>query len=480
MTPEFYLDLSNIKIGIKQGHADISFQDVYKAFNYFFSEEYENIIPGQSVEKLKSKSEKYTENIFNNIISVYDYNQDIERQSKQIKEINYVKINAFLKNLKEIIPENIQYLRKEDMVDLDGTENEINSALFKRNKFGLYFNAFDEVLLYEIIAFNKLLEEFHMEINILLGMLEGKYSYDEYHLRTFEILKKGKVPKELNIFYEIQKFNKNIKFPLFKNVLLNRISIFKQWLREGKMNCYHLPLFTNPELFIYCIKMHFCQKYYGENDYSKVTPEMINLKFITTRFPTYEELAENEKEFNYYNTIYHNEIIWVDGLVLNNASIDPSNKHLIFSNLENDLKQKLNIVGIVYNIRRFENNDQHENEEENEEEEEEEEEEEGEKEQNEENDEKKENKGKSDEDKVYKKIMKKNKEEIFQEDNQSVKIYIYGNKGNVMTNKYYNEDPIGFFEFKMINNDINGQGFINENNIRITIDDYDDFEQSST
>ena len=47
-------------------------------------------------------------------------------------------------------------------------------------------------------------------------------------------------------------------------------------------------------------------------------------------------------------------------------------------------------------------------------------------------------------------------------------------------NKYYNEDPIGFFEFKMINNDINGQGFINENNIRITIDDYDDFEQSST
>ena len=106
------------------------------------------------------------------------------------------------------------------------------------------------------------------EINILLGMLEGKYAYDEYHLKSFEILGKSKVPKELNIFYEIQNFNKNIKFPLFKNVLLNRISIFKEWLREGKMNCYHLPLFTNIELFIYCIKMHFCQKYYGENDYS--------------------------------------------------------------------------------------------------------------------------------------------------------------------------------------------------------------------
>ena len=51
---------------------------------------------------------------------------------------------------------------------------------------------------------------------------------------------------------------------------------------DGILNCFHLPLFTNIELFIYCIKMHFCQKYYGENDYSKVTPEMINLKFIST------------------------------------------------------------------------------------------------------------------------------------------------------------------------------------------------------
>ena len=101
---------------------------------------------------------------------------------------------------------------------------------------------------------------------------------------------------------------------------------------------------------MYCIRMHFCQKYYGENDYAKVTPEMINLKFISTRFQTYQELESNEKELNYYNTVYHNEIIWVDGLVLNNASIDPSNRHLIFSNLQSNLKQKLNIVGIVYNV----------------------------------------------------------------------------------------------------------------------------------
>ena len=75
--------------------------------------------------------------------------------------------------------------------------------------------------------------------------------------------------------------------------------------------------------------------------------------------------------------------------------------------------------------------------------------------------------------------MEENKQEEFKSENQSVKIYIYGNKGNVMVNKYYNDDPIGFFEFKMINSDINGQSFINENDIKVTIDDYDDFVKNS-
>ena len=74
--------------------------------------------------------------------------------------------------------------------------------------------------------------------------------------------------------------------------------------------------------------------------------------------------------------------------------------------------------------------------------------------------------------------MEENKEEIKNE-NQSVKIYIYGNTGNVMVNRFYNEEPIGFFEFKMINSDISGQSFINENDIKITIDDYDDFAKNS-
>ena len=41
---------------------DLSFDDVYKAFNYFYSEEYESLLPSQSIEELKSKNEKYFTN----------------------------------------------------------------------------------------------------------------------------------------------------------------------------------------------------------------------------------------------------------------------------------------------------------------------------------------------------------------------------------------------------------------------------------
>ena len=478
MSTEFYLDLSNIKISIRNNHSDLTFNDIYRAFNHFFSEEYENLLPGQTIEKLKSKSEKYTENIFNNVISVSDYNQDIELPIKSRDEIDFTKIYTNLTKFRELVPENIPYLHQEDIVDVEGKENDINAALFKKNKYGLFFNSFDESLLYEIVDFNKRLDELNKELNILLGMLKGTYVYDEYHLKVFDILGKNRVPKELNIFYEIQNYNKNIKFNLYKEVLFNRISLFKTWLKEGNMKCYHLPLFTNIELFMYCIKMHFSQKYYGENDYSKVTPEMINLKFITTRYATYDELANSEKDLNYYNSIYHNEIIWVDGLILNNATIDASNKHLIFNNLQSNVKQKLNIVGIAYTVKRFENADDNEQEEEEEEEEEEENEENKEKEENEEKKENEENKEKTEEEKKYEEILEENKEEI-KNKNQSMKIYIYGNTGNVMVNRFYNEEPIGFFEFKMINSDISGQSFINENDIKITIDDFDDFAKNS-
>ena len=483
MSPEFYLDIGNIKVNIKQSHPDLTFEEIYKTFEHFFSEEYENLIPNQSIEELKEKNEKYTNIVFDNIVNVIDYNQG-KNNLKNHNNIDYSKIHIILTKFRELIPNNIQYQHREDTIDLENKENEINASLFKKNKFGLYFNAFDESLLYEIIYLNNKLGRLHNELDILIGMLEGKFAYDNYHFNIFEVLGKGRVPKELNIFYDINHFNRNIKFSLYKEVLLNRISIFKKWLSDGNLKYYHLPLFNNIELFIYTLKMNFCRKYYGENDYSKITPEMLILKFISTKYPTYEELISNEKDYNYYNNVYHNEIIWVDGLVLNNATIDPTNKHLLFSNLQNNIKQKLNIVGITYTIQHHENDDFYENYEENEniEENEEEQQEEEEEEHNEEEEKKEEKNDEKEEKEENNKNEEKKegenkgkKQEEFKSENQSVKIYIYGNKKSILTNKYYKEDPIGFFEFRMFNSDLNGQNYIYEHEINVTIEDYDDF-----
>ena len=487
MSPEFYLDIGNIKINIKQSHTDLTFEEIYKDFDHFFSEEYENLIPNQSIEELKEKNEKYTDNIFKNIIDVIDYSHEKSNINNQ-RLIDYSKLYIMLTKFKEMIPTFIKYMHEEDVIDLENKENEINASLFKKNKFGLYFNPFDESLLYEIIHFNKNLGVMHGELDLLIGMLEGKLAYDNYHINVFEILGKGKVPKELNVFYDINYFNRNIRFSLYKEVLLNRISIFKQWINNGSLKYYHLPVFSNIDLFIYTLKMHFCRKYYGENDYAKITPDMITLKFISTKFPTYEELASNEKDLNYYNTVYHNEIIWVDGLVLNNATIDPTNKHLLFSNLQNNVKQKLNLVGISciiqhnendefsdnIEIENFEENEEEEEEEEEKEKEEEEKEEEEEEEKKDENDKKKEKKDDENKEKEEKNEQE-NIPEDYKNENQSVKIYIYGNKKDLICNKYYKEDPIGFFEFRMFNSDLNGQNYIFEHNIRVTVEDYDDF-----
>ena len=56
-----------------------------------------------------------------------------------------------------------------------------------------------------------------------------------------------------------------------------------------------------------------------------------------------------------------------------------------------------------------------------------------------------------------------------------MKIYIYGNKNDLLSNKYYKEEPFGFFEFRMFNSDLNGQNYIFEHDIKVTVEDYDDF-----
>ena len=58
---------------------------------------------------------------------------------------------------------------------------------------------------------------------------------------------------------------------------------------------------------------------------------------------------------------------------------------------------------------------------------------------------------------------------------KQIKINIYENKKDLIINKYYKEEPIGFFEFRMFNSDLNWQNYFYEHEINVIIEDYDDF-----
>ena len=229
-------------------------------------------------------------------------------------------------------------------------------------------------------------------------------------------------------------------------IIQKRISLFKEWIRNGNLNYYHLPIFSNVELFIYCLKMNFCRKYYGDNDYSKITPDRIIIKFIQTKFKTFEELSSNEKALKYYKNMYKNEIIWVDGFILNNAYISEDGK-LIFNNSKKNIKNKMNIVGVTYNIEQFfeDNNSESESNS-----------------GDEDNEEESENKEKN--------IIDEKNDLI--KDNK-IKVSIYGNGNQCLNNKYYDNQSIGYLEFESGENF--EQDFVHENDIKITIEELGDF-----
>jgi len=224
----------------------------------------------------------------------------------------------------------------------------------------------------------------------------------------------------------------------------------KDWLKEGNLNCYHLPIFTNLELFIHTLKMNFCRKYYGENDFSKITPDRVILKFIHTKFKSFKDLSSNEKVLKYYKNIYKNEIIWADGFVLNNAFISENGK-INFNNQEKNIKNKMNIIGITYTIEQFFEENVNESE------------------TNSINDEDEEEEEKSE---------SKEKESVSEEKNKikdnKLKVYIYGNGDQCLYNKYFENETIGYVEFEFDSDEKIEQDFIYKNDIKITIEDLED------
>ena len=444
---EHYLNINDLQIKASQlpVNNDIFFKDIYKAFNSIFSSNFENILLVNDSIEISNMEIQFGNQILENIYNVLNTNIINNNKINEERKWNFnmSKINQLLLKMDENIPYDIPYLVKENAVELDNQEA-IDPSLFKKNKYGIYNNGLDEILNYELVLFNKKLAKIHQDISNIKNIIKGEFNYKKEFFDIFNALNKSCVPSILNIYNDISYLNTPLNISKYMKIIKNRISLYKEWLRGGCLNCYHLPIFTNIQLFIYCLKMNFCRKYYGDNNYSKITPDRIMLKFIYTKFKTYEDLSSNEKSMKYYKNLYKNEIIWVDGLMLNNANINVFGT-IIINNKQKNLKNKMNIVGITYNVEQFFENNNDESESVS---------------LDEEDEENSEFKDKESEEQLFKKDYK-------------IKVYIYGNDSQCLTNKYYDNEAIGFIEFETEKN--YEQDFIFENDVRITIEDLEDF-----
>ena len=451
ISQEYYLNINEIQIKISQFPIDneITFQDIYKFFNCIYSSKFESLMLEESqIESIESQI-KYGSEVLKNFFNAINTNiNNYEINSEKNYDFNMNKIYQILLKLEENIPYDIPFMIKESGVELQIGEI-INPSLFKKNKYGIYFNGLDESLYYELSLFNVKLRKIHREILNLIKMIKGEINYKNEYIEIFKCLNDNNVPTILNIYNEIKYLNIPLNVIVYIKIIKNRISLYKDWLKEGKLNHYHLPMFTNVELFIHTLKMNFCRKYYGENDFSKITPDRVMLKFIYTKFKTMQEISSNEKVLKYYKNLYKNEIIWVDGFILNNAFISEYGK-ISVDNQDKNIKNKMNIVGITYYIEQFfeENYNGSETNSINDEDEEEE--------------EKSESKEKD--------SISEGKNKI--KDNK-IKVFIYGNEDQCLYNKYHENDAIGYIELD--SDEKFEQDFIYENNIKITIEDLEDF-----
>ena len=454
---DYYFLSEKIQILRKENEEDITFNEFYNYFNLYSNQDYESLIPNKTKEEKEQIQINNITNIMNNFVYLLKGQLNKESEREKIVNFNIKKIHNNILKLHEKLPEKIKYLYNYD--NPNSEENEIiDPSLFKCNKFGFYNNSLDESLLFEIKYYNNYLSFLDNEILIILNMTNGNLHYNEYYYDYFKQINEDYIPYQLNIF---SLKNEKLKIDDFYHILNNRIEVIRNWIKKGSLEVIPLNIFTNISLFKHCLKIMFCKKYFGENNYSKITPEMIKLKFNLTKYRNSTELNEDENGKKNIIINHNNEVIFVDGLFLQNAFIDEKNKNIEISNQKNK-KYKLNIIVISYSIIKYKEENLNSKEEIEESEE----------------------LSEDEEDELNKNDINEEKEEeknkiknIYFDDIESLKIYI--NEENIIKekNQYYKNEPFGFIEFKFKNVELNDdENIIKENNIKIVIDDY--FEDS--
>jgi hypothetical protein len=303
-------------------------------------------------------------------------NNNNNNTKHQTQGINMVKVNKILNDIKNDLPKILQY-DIEEAESLPDENIEINQFLFKINKVNDYTNPLDECLLNEILYYNSYLTKTTTIIDNLIQMTQGLrcFYYDECELNNiyFEALtalNKNQTPFAFidnKIFKHINKHKYTID--IWKKILTSRFDNLRLWIKEGYLEIYHLPLFTNINLFFSRIKVHFIRKVLNDIANNNnvphdtfISPDMVKLSLHFTRFTKYEDIETKHKDGLKLQYGYDNgegDVVFVSGLNLLKAKFEKDNTSILCDDDNNDdnsnemICTKCNIAVISCSIRKY-------------------------------------------------------------------------------------------------------------------------------
>ena len=456
---EYYFVSEYIQFTIskEENNDDIlNFEKFYNIFDFYSNEEYENLLLYNQEQKNNIQI-NYIQNIMNNFIILLKGKNNTNYLKNNLDDnLNNIQNNKLINSQFNIINNNLNILRSKfqdkiyyifntDNMNDEKNEN-INQFLFKVNKNNMYNNPLDESLLNEIKFYNNYLDLFQNEINKMINIITNKMNYNEKYKEIFIKLFNDEIPNNLNF---INNQHEKIKLKEFEILLSKRINFIKNWIKNGNILNYNLSYFTNKKLFFNFLKMKFCRKFYEDNFFSKITADMIKLNFIYTKYKNFDELEKDvEGKKNLLET-NNNEIIFIDGMYIKNAYIDYENYIIDISENQKNKINKMNIVGVTYNLIHYKIIKDEDSEEE-----------------------------ESEENEEEKNENINNENNIEKEDNNNIKKE-HEIKINIIDKNINDEDDnvLGSFEYKCKN--IININEINEKNIIIFFDDYYELENNN-
>ena len=360
LNEEFYFVSKHVQIPISllPLENNLSYEDISEIINKYTDEDFENIasilLSNNNTEEKNERQIKKINQIMSDISSTLNGKQ---LSSLTEERINIHNIIGLLNEIKTSIPAQLIYTIDENDVNPE-EEVEINQMLFKTNKMDLYTNPLDESLLHEIQYYNEYAAKITKEIDNIIEMTKGNKQYMNYEDISKNIYYDAlsKLNKKLTptILIDGKIFKEPIEIKVWKSIIQNRMSLLKQWIKDGGLEIYHLPLFTNPKLFFNCLRMYFGRKYINEiinnpNNANAISPDMLKMKFQFTKFKSFSEIDEKTKKS--LSLTQPNEIIYIDGLMINNAIIDNDKMTIQFTSTVT--KNKCNVAFATFSIEKF-------------------------------------------------------------------------------------------------------------------------------